>query len=678
MKMRLFAALALALGCSVFMFGCGSSSSSKNDDSAVDFSLQLLHFADVDGGGTRALENVEYFSALVEYFRAEMPESTLLVSSGDNYIPGPVYQASAELPAEIIGKAGVGRGEIAMMNAMGLQVSAVGNHDLDGGPSAFAGIITPDGGWEGAQFPWISANLDYSSESSLASLTVESAQEADTIAGKLAPSVVITVNGEPIGLVGAVTPGLASITSTGNIDVLPDSDDIDALAAVIQAAVDELRDADVNKIILLAHMQQISVEKQLAVRLSGVDIIVAGGSNTLLADSNDVLHPGDSAADTYPLVFESPENEPVLVVNTDGDYKYLGRLVVGFDSHGRIVMDSLDPGVNGAYAALSSVVPATAEPIPAVVDIADALRAVLQAKDGNVAGYTSVFLEGRRNAVRSKETNLGNLSADANLWYATRADGTVVLSLKNGGGIRAQIGQVIAPPGSTDASDISLLPPQANSFKAAGAISQLDIETSLAFNNTLSLVSVTAAELWDIMEHAVASANPGATPGAFPQIGGLRFSFDPSATARTAGDTNAGAMTTGERISVLMVGDDVLVSGGVLQGDPSRAFRMVTLNFLVSCVPDTGGAFDDNCGDGYPFKGLSDPDRKDLVEDFAASAYDPGEVDFADSGSEQDALAEFLRHIHGSVNDAYAVEEVPVAENTRIVNLSAQADITLP
>jgi 2',3'-cyclic-nucleotide 2'-phosphodiesterase (5'-nucleotidase family) len=557
-----------------------------------------------------------------------------------------------------------------------LQVSAIGNHDLDGGPGTFAGIIQSDtNGWAGAQFPWLSTNLDFSTDSAVSGLIGENGVEASQQPGKLASSAVITVAGEKIGFVGAVTPTLASITSTGNIGIAPANNDLDALAAEIQPAVDALSAQGINKIVLLAHMQQISVEKGLATRLSKVDVIVAGGSNTLLADGNDALHPGDVAADNYPLLFSSPQQEPVLVVNVDGDYKYLGRLVVDFDEQGRILTSLLDPALNGAWASLSAVATTlSAEPIAAVTSVANTLKSVLSSKDGNVAGFTTVYLEGRRSGVRAEETNLGNLTADANLWYARQAEPEVTISLKNGGGIRAAIGQIIAPPGSTDASAVTLLPPQANSFKAEGGVSQLDIETSLAFNNRLSMITVTAAELRDIMEHAVAGANPGATPGSFPQIGGMRFSFDSSRTARSGDDSNQATSSTGQRLRSLVVtlpggSEDVIVADGTLLGDSQRTFRLVTLNFLVSCVADTSGAAADSCGDGYPFKGLANPARKDLEVDFSAAAYDPGKSSFAGAGSEQDALAEYLSEFHGSANAAFSAAETSAEQDTRIIRV---------
>ena len=160
-----------------------------------------------------------------------------------------------------------------------------------------------------------------------------------------------TVAGERIGVVGATTPYLARITGVGGITVHPsDGSDVDALAAIIQQVVDQLVDQGIDKIILLAHMQKLTVEKALASRLGGVDIIIAGGSNSLLADETDRLRTGDEAAGAYPLRFDSPVGEPVLVVNTDGDYRYLGRLVVDFDGRGVVLPGSVDPLVSGAYA----------------------------------------------------------------------------------------------------------------------------------------------------------------------------------------------------------------------------------------------------------------------------------------------------------------------------------------
>ena len=68
------------------------------------------------------------------------------------------------------------------------------------------------------------------------------------------------------------------------------------------------------------------------------------------------------------------------------------------------------------------------------------------AKESNVFGVSDVYLNGLRSSVRTEETNLGNLTADANLAIAKQTDPSVVISIKNGGGIRDDIGQLIVPP----------------------------------------------------------------------------------------------------------------------------------------------------------------------------------------------------------------------------------------
>ncbi len=100
-----------------------------------------------------------------------------------------------------------------------------------------------------------------------------------------------------------------------------------------------------------------------------------------------------------------------------------------------------------------------------------------------------MYLEGERVFGRAQETNLGDLSADANALAAKDALGAdhFIVSLKNGGGIRASIGAVD--------HERSQVPPTANpdAGKPEGAVSQLDIENSLRFDNKLMVFDTTAA-----------------------------------------------------------------------------------------------------------------------------------------------------------------------------------------
>jgi len=642
------------------------------------FTLQLLHAADQEAG-IPAIEDAPNFSAVLNALRTAGAlsgevDGQLTLSSGDAYIPGPFFNASSE----VFGA--VGRGDILIQNELGFEAIAFGNHEFDLGTGAIADIIAADSeaSYPGANFPYLSTNLDFSNSGDLASFVVDggAAPQPATISS----SVVINEGGIEFGIVGATTPTLGQISSPGDVGVLG-TDGIDDLAAVIQEEIDALTSQGINHIILLAHMQQISVEQQLAERLEGVDIIIAGGSNTLLADSDDVLRAGDVAEGEYPIIITTDENgaakdAPTVVVNTDGNYRYVGQLIVTFDDAGEILPNSINPLVNGAFATddaglvrLSTALGTDISTLidPEVQDIVDSLAEVIADADGSIFGSTDVFLNGTRDDVRTQETNLGNLTADANLFVAKQTDPTVQVSLKNGGGIRDNIGVITFPPGSTDPEDVLKLPTQANPLagKEEGDISQLDVANSLRFNNGLTLLTVTALELKQLLEHGLAETVEGETPGRFPQVGGMSFSFDASQTAIEIDDAG-NVITEGQRVRNLVIegedgrATDIIVRNGELVGNPNREIRMVTLNFLA------GG------GDGYPFPSFGE-DVEELTQPEEAPR--TGAATDAVDGSEQDALAEYLAALFSTT--PFSEEDTDPENDFRIQNVAARDDAIL-
>lgn len=648
-----------------------------SDGADAEFTLQLLHASDLEGG-VDALDRATNFAAIVDALEDDTEvDGSLTVSAGDNYIPGPFFGASGDRSMRAVFQSvydglfpgaglsnireGGGRGDVTIMNVIGFDASAIGNHEFDAGSDAFAGIIADDvrsGGdirWTGADFPYLSSNLDFSADDSLADLftgevlenTAFAASPSELLVGvsppKIAPSTFVTVgDGERIGIVGATTELLGSISSPGDTSV------IGPLAGLVQAEIDRLTAMGIDKIIVTSHLQQLALEEQLATQLSGVDIIIAGGSDSLLANDDDVLRSGDFAERPYPVAATGADGNPVAIVSTDGEYSYVGQLVVGFDENGVLLpLDGIDPAVNGPIktedgeveALWGSVAAATAPGTKGalVQEVVSGIQGVILAKDGNVVGESVVFLDGRRSEVRTEETNLGDLTADANLAVAQEADPTVVLSIKNGGGIRSAIGVID--------SDGNFLPPPANAAtgKLAGQISQLDIENSLRFNNGLTLLTLTRTELLAVLEHAVAETEPGATPGQFAQIGGASFQFN-------------SALPAGSRILSITLDDGTLVyANGEFDEEAPETYRIVTLNFLA------GG------GDGYPFDALSAPDRVDLTD----AGLSDGASSFAAPGSEQDALAEFLIMNHGiGAGTPFAIDETPPSSDTRIFDIT--------
>ena len=664
-----------------------------------NFQLQLLHAADMEGGGGDLL-NAPNFVSIVDHLEDQYANS-LFVSSGDLVLPGPYLNAAADSSLQTAFQAAVeeiygleagsmsgisaasGRVETLLMDLVDAAAVTLGNHEFDLGTDLIAAMIAPvvNGAtaaeieWLGSQFPYLSANLDFSDDAALSGLATNElfSQDAfqatleELLAGankpKLAPAVIAERGGEKIGIIGVTTQILESISSPGDVDVLTGgSNDMQALADLIQPVIDDLEAQGINKIILSSHLQQIQFEEELATLLDGVDIVIAGGSNSLLADQEDQdrgLFPGAGEPyDSYPIVTQDASGNDVVIVNTDGGWRYVAELVVEFDEQGRVVVDSIDENTSGVYATTDEQVEALwgdlesafAEGTKGNVanDLVGAVGEFVSEQDGNILGLTDVYLVGEREAVRTEETNLGNLTADANLWYAKQLDEEVMVSFKNGGGIREPIGNVVVE-GSD--SEPSYQAPGANPAigKPEGGVSQLDAASSLRFNNDLTILSVTRSTLLDILEHAVAASAPGVTAGQFAQVGGIQYSFDVS---QPAGERIKNAVIVNEDGSA----NDVLIANGRFVGDAEETVKVVTLGFLA------------DGGDGYPLGEGVYKDRVDLMDAFV----DDGQFTFADKGTEQDAFAEYMASMFSET--PFSQEETPASEDLRIQNLDERSD----
>jgi alkaline phosphatase/2',3'-cyclic-nucleotide 2'-phosphodiesterase (5'-nucleotidase family)/3',5'-cyclic AMP phosphodiesterase CpdA/methionine-rich copper-binding protein CopC len=679
----------------------------RNVEVTKAYTLQLLHFSDAEAG-LLASETAPNLAALVDKFEDEF-SSSITLSGGDNFIPGPFLAAGTDgsVIDELNAVTGstlasnatvpIGAVDIALQSVIGVEASAIGNHEFDLGSNVLGGAFKTTASYKGAQFPYITANLDFSSDNDLKSSYVDTTattglERADSLKGKIAPSAILVENGEMIGLVGATTQILEAISSPSGTEVegFPtgtgsdgEADNMDLLAAQLQPVINDLRDQGVNKIILISHLQLLGNEKLLATKLSGVDIIVSGGSHTRLGDDDDeaVALPGHSAefSDTYPLILDDMDGNTTLIVTTDNEFSYLGRLVVDFDENGNILVDSLadNTGINGAYAAteervaeawgvtvdeLDSTAFADGTRGSAVKTLTDAVKEVIDVKDGNVYGYSDVYLEGERIAVRSEETNLGDLSADANAYAAElalgdQAEQTFIVSLKNGGGIRAQIGTISAPD-PLDGTVEKLPPPD-------GSVSQLDVENSLRFNNQLMVFDTTPEGLKAILEHGVAA---GTLQGRFPQLGGVSFSWDPDLPA-------------GSRVSdIALISDEYrinLYNDGTKLDTAPETISLVTLSYLA------------NGGDNYPMKAHGENFRYITLQtdgSYALSAPVDESLNFTLQASvpggatvlgEQSALETYMEEFHATPDTAFDQADTSVSLDTRIQNLNERDEAVL-
>ena len=667
---------------------------------ATDYTLQVLHY--YGESGLLGIQTAPIMGAMIDRFDDQYA-NTLVLAEGDSFIPGPWLIAGADPSLNAvagIGTTALGRPDFAIMNAFGTDASALGNHEFDLGSPVLSGAFFPSGAWVGAQFPFITANLDFANDSSLkarADTTLGgtggaiAGSETSAIKAKIAPYAVQTISGQKVGIVGATTWDLLTKTSpNGTVpkdDANAATSDLQEVAAYLQGAITALQGLGVNKIILVDQLDTLQRNKDLAGLVSGIDIMVAGGGHERMGDANDVAvgfngHDADFIADTYPIVTTAADGKPTLIVTTDTEFSYLGRLVVDFDADGVLILPNLSTAINGAYASTEANLQAayaTANSAATIIagstigtavqNITNALNSIVLAKDSSVFGYTDVYLEGDRVFGRTQEVNQGNITADANAWKARTALGLgaadAVFSLKNGGGIRASLGSVL-PDGTKVA-------PLANPItgKPAKGISLLDIENALRFDNKLMVFDTTPTGLLAILNFAAGlSSGPTVQSGGYPQVGNIRFSYD---STQPVGQKVRSAALVNEAGHITA---RIVENGVVLAGAPAT-IQCVSLNFTA------------NGGDGYPIKANADNFRYLLTNGTLSAAVSEA-LDFTatttftslgltvtDILGEQKAFSDFLVARHPSLGTAYNVADTAVALDTRIQQLAFRIDAVL-
>jgi len=407
-------------------------------------------------------------ATLIGRYRATDP-NPLLLCAGDTF-QGTLYFNVYE-----------GLADLAYMNYAGFQAMTVGNHEFDRGPAVLARFAAL------ARFPLLAANLDLSGDPGLAPW--------------VKPSAILEVGGERIGVVGAVPPDLLSISSPGPTIKVRD------LVPSLQAAIDELTRAGVDKVIFLSHVGY-ELDVQVAGKLSGVDVIVGGHSHTLLGTVPGLPQP----AGPYPTVAKDAAGNTVLIVQAWDWGKVLGRIKVRFDDAGHVagyddaMPIAIDPSVPDE-ATVKSMVAALALPIAPVRD--------------QVLSHTAGGVATTRITPRHAENPMANVVADAIL-AATAKSGSVAAFI-NAGGVRA-------------------------SFDP-GPITYGQAVTVQPFNNTLVQIDLTGGELEAVLEETLAGL-PESGAGMLLPSRGTSYTVD---VARPAGGRVVGLQVAGKPVDAAAV-----------------------------------------------------------------------------------------------------------------------------
>jgi len=555
--------------------------------SAQAFTLNLLHFSDGESQLLTRTGNisptttppptfqyggVSLFADLIDRQRnLSNTDFDLLVTAGDNFLAGPQIEASLRLPA------GQSFYDARALQLLNIDVGGIGNHEFDFGPAILARFLDPEA--DGTSFrPFVSSNLIIPNDSPLK--------------GLIQPSQIVTktINGveERVGVVGVTTPLLRSISSPENIGTLGDAagtPGFEVLASTVQSEVDKLTNQGVDKIVLVSHLQNLREEQALAGKIKNVDVIVAAGSDTRLANPDDPLLPlsGETAVPAYPLIYDSQTGQqvdtlnavtgaPTLIVSADGEYKYLGNLQLEF-TDGRIT-SILEPGSGPKRnTALDGLTP-RADLVNQVQNPVEAFVAGLRQ---TAVGVTNVPLDSLRTNVRAKSTLSGSLIADAVRDAARNGAPTVgldpskiLVGIQNGGGIR---------------NDRRFLP--------GDTISEFDTFDVLPFSNFVSVVTgITGNELLSILERSVSgqTAPDVGGGGQFLQLSGLEVVYDVTRAPQVV-TADGQITTTGARIISILLDPDNdrtgqflydVAQGGFLVNPDAALFDLATINFTAN------------------------------------------------------------------------------------------------
>jgi 2',3'-cyclic-nucleotide 2'-phosphodiesterase (5'-nucleotidase family) len=329
---------------------------------------------------------------------------------------------------------------IALLNMIGVDIFAPGNHEFDFGKAIFLERMGA------AKFPLYAANLRDADGSALPGFKDRS---------------ILEVNGVRIGLTGIAYDQSPRVSSTEDLT-------FGAMIESTKAQAALLRREGADFVTAVLHCNR---GDAIVLQASGAtELLLTGHTHDLFVNFADTSALVESGYDGHYVTCIDAQ----ITVRVHGD----GRRATTWWPQFRII-DS-----------------AGVTPDAEVAAAVGRFREALIEKMGLIIARTEVALDSRSAIVRTRETAIGNLFTDA-MRRLTRADAALI----NGGGIRA--GKVYQP-GDT--------------------ISHGDILSELPFSNRVVVVEVTGRDLRRAIENGLSELPLPA--GRFPQVSGIRFSFD--------------------------------------------------------------------------------------------------------------------------------------------------------
>ena len=481
----------------------------------------ILHTNDVHGRivEEKGVIGDAKLATVIEQERAKSNQNTLVVDAGDAFQGLPISNSTK----------GEARAEI--LNQMQYDAMAVGNHEFDFGLDEVKKYK------EILKFPLLSSNT-YVNGARLF--------EASTIVDKDK-----TVEGDEFVVIGVTTPETATKTHPKNIKGVTFTDPISEVNKVIEEVQAKARaeGKDYKHYVVLAHL---GVDTTTPVEWRGSTLAEALSKNPRLRGKRVTVIDGHShtvASTTY------GDN---VTYNQTGSYLH---------NVGKVIYKSRQLLGNPTLiaAAVAKKLPAN----PTVEKLVKDIKQKYDAKNAvEVVSNSPVELNGDRENVRVRETNLGNVVADSLYQYGqTGFSHPTDIAVTNGGGLRETIAK-------------------------GKPITKGNVIAVLPFGNTISQIQVSGQQVLDMFEKSLGSilqvdkdgkkvldenGQPLLEPsGGFLQVSGVKVYYD----------TN---LPSGKRVLAIQVKNRTTGRYDLL--DLAKTYYLATNDFLAAG------------GDGYTMLG---------------------------------------------------------------------------
>ena len=301
------------------------------------------------------------------------------------------------------------------------------------------------------------------------------------------PYVIVNYGDVKIAYVGVTTP--ETITSSSPAQFKDEQGNYlytfnnESLYNLVQKNIDAAVSQGADYVIGLTHIGYDETDtwddiQKLIANTSGFDVVLDGHSHSVIPN----------------LTVIDKAGKQVVLTSTGTKFEYVGKLIIS--KNGEITTELLplanyektDAGIDSYLSKINEEYSALGDRKIAYSEV----ELITHDKDGN-------------RLVRTQETNLGNLCADA-FRLETGAD----IGYINGGGIRAPID--------------------------AGEITYNEIFNVYPYGNTVCVAEVTGAAIYDFLE--MATMNYPLEDGSFPHLSGLIFSLNTAIPTSVVLDEN--------------------------------------------------------------------------------------------------------------------------------------------